>query len=106
MVHSADLVDGTLKINGFQWTILPTLGLCYHKGSVRWGVHGYNEDQVALVVPDSTDFGSQVPVILGTPTINWIINMIKESEIDELSVSLNGLRISHLAGISVKQSSP
>ena len=35
-------------------------------------------------------------VTLGTPNINWIINMIKESEIDESSASLNGLRISHL----------
>ena len=35
-------------------------------------------------------------VTLGTLTINHIINMIKESEIDELSASLNGLRISHL----------
>ena len=29
-------------------------------------------------------------------TINQIINVIKESKIDELSISLNGLRISHL----------
>ena len=35
-------------------------------------------------------------VALGTPTINQIINVIKESKIDELSTSLNGLRISHL----------
>ena len=30
------------------------------------------------------------------PTTNQIMNVIKESEIDELSVSLNGSRISHL----------
>ena len=34
--------------------------------------------------------------MLGTPTINWIINIIKESEINELSVSLNGLRMAQL----------
>ena len=54
------------------------------------GVQGCNEDQVALVIPDPTDFGSRVLVTLDTLTINEIINMIKESEIDELSVSLNG----------------
>ena len=37
-----------------------------------------------------------LPITLGTPTINWIINVIKESEIDELLVSLNGLRIAWL----------
>ena len=34
--------------------------------------------------------------MLGTPTINWIINIIKESEINELSASLNGLRMAQL----------
>ena len=60
------------------------------------GVKGYNKDQVALVIPDSTAFESRVLVTLGTPTINQIMSMIKESEIDELSISLNGLRISNL----------
>ena len=60
------------------------------------GVRGYDEDQVALVEPDSMTFGSWVPVILGTPTINRIINVIKEIEIDELSASLNGSRIAWL----------
>ena len=60
------------------------------------GVQGYDKDQVALVIPDSTLFGSRVPVTPGTPTINWIINMIKESEIDELWASLNGLRMAQL----------
>ena len=44
------------------------------------GVKGYDEDQVALVIPDSTTFGSRVPVTLDTPTINWIVNVIKESK--------------------------
>ena len=33
---------------------------------------------------------------LGIPAINQIINVIKESKIDDLSISLNGLRISYL----------
>ena len=37
-------------------------------------------------------FGTRVPGILGTPTINQIMNVIKDSEIDELPV----LRISCL----------
>ena len=55
-----------------------------------------HKDQVALVVPDSTIFGSWVPVTLDTSTINWIINVIKESEINELLGSLNGLRMAYL----------
>ena len=51
------------------------------------GVGGYREDQVFLVVPDASTFGSHVPVILGTSTIGRVINIIKESEMDELSTS-------------------
>ena len=91
----SNLVDGTLKINGFGGLFSQPLGYVIIRVLVE-GVKGYNEDQVAFVVPDLTTFGSRVLLTLGTPTINWIVNVIKESEIDELSVSLNGLRISHL----------
>ena len=33
------------------------------------GVQGYDEDQIALVIPDFSNFATRVPVILGTPTI-------------------------------------
>ena len=78
----SDLVNGTMGINGCLRSILSALGLHHHKGQAE-GVWGYNKDQVALVIPDSTIFGSQELVTLGTPTINWIINVIKKSEINE-----------------------
>ena len=33
------------------------------------GVWGYDEDQIALVIPDLSNFVARVPVILGMPTI-------------------------------------
>ena len=33
------------------------------------GVWGYNEDQIALVIPDLSNFLARVPVIVGMPTI-------------------------------------
>ena len=33
------------------------------------GVWGYDEDQIALVIPDFSKFAARVPVILGMPTI-------------------------------------
>ena len=33
------------------------------------GVQGYDEDQIALVILDLSNFVAQIPVILGTPTI-------------------------------------
>ena len=87
----SDLVDGTLKINRFRELFSWPLG--YVRVQVE-GVKGYDKDQVALVILDSTAIGARGLVILGMPTINQIVNVIKESKIDELSVSLNGLRIS------------
>ena len=49
------------------------------------GVQGYDEDQIALVILDLSDFAAQVPVILGTPMISHVRNMIKEKEIDTLA---------------------
>ena len=85
--HSVDvsplsgLSDSTLGINGFGGVFSWPLVYIIIRVQVE-GVQGHNEDQVVLVVPDSTGFGSQVPITLGTPTINQIINVIKESEID------------------------
>ena len=33
------------------------------------GVWGYDEDQIALIILDFSNFAVRVPVILGTPTI-------------------------------------
>ena len=33
------------------------------------GVQGYNEDQIALIIPDFSNLATRVPIILGTPTI-------------------------------------
>ena len=33
------------------------------------GVWGYDEDQIALVILDFSNFATRVPIILGTPTI-------------------------------------
>ena len=64
-----NLIDATLKINGFGGLFSPPLGYVIIRVQVE-GVKGYNEDQVFLLIPDLTPFRSRVPVILGTPTIN------------------------------------
>ena len=33
------------------------------------GVQGYDEGQIALVIPDLSNFAAQIPVILGKPNI-------------------------------------
>ena len=45
------------------------------------GIPSYYEEQVALVMPNETQLGLKVPVILGTPTIHRLYRQMKESEI-------------------------
>ena len=45
------------------------------------GIPSYYEEQVALVIPNVTQLGLKVPVILGTPTIHRQCCQMKESEI-------------------------
>ena len=47
-------------------------------------VEGYDEDQIAIVMDDPGM--TEWPVILGTPTLYRIMEVIKESEISELAV--------------------
>ena len=47
-------------------------------------VKGYDEDQVAIVLDDPEM--SECPVILGTPTLYHLMEVIKESEISKLAV--------------------
>ena len=42
----------------------------------------YDEDQVALIVEDPSLFSQRCPVILGTPTIFWAVQAMKESEMN------------------------
>ena len=48
------------------------------------GVPKYDEDQVAFVVDDNTTFSWLVPVVLGTPTINCIVAVMKESNLNNV----------------------
>ena len=63
-------------------------------------VQGYDEDQVTIVM-DDPDM-SECPVILGTPTIYHVMEVIKESEISKLAVPLASSRVSWLRVIQAR----
>ena len=45
-------------------------------------VAGYDEDVIFPVVPDRSNFGKRVPIMIGMCTLGQVINVIKESEMD------------------------
>ena len=59
-------------------------------------VQGYDKDQIALVIPDLSNFAAQIPVILETPTISHIVNVMKKTEIDALATPWANTREAHL----------
>ena len=63
------------------------------------GVQGYDEDQIALVTPDFSNFVTRAPIILGTPTIGQVINVMREAEMDALATPWANARAAHLLAV-------
>ena len=62
-------------------------------------VWGYDKDQIALVIPDLSNFAARIPVNLGTPTISPVVNVMKEAEVDVLVVVWAYARVAHLLSV-------
>ena len=70
-------------------TSIPISGIGGHTAALGYviiniqveGIPSYYEEQVALVIPNVTQLGLKVPVILGNPMIHWLCHQMKESEI-------------------------
>ena len=59
-------------------------------------VWGYDEDQIALVIPDFSNFATRFPIILGMPTIGQVVNIMREAEMDALAMPWANARVVHL----------
>ena len=47
-------------------------------------IPSYDENQVALVIRDGSEFSRRVPMIIGTATIDQVVQALKESELDTI----------------------
>ena len=64
------------------------------------GISGCSEDQVALMACSSAEFAHHVPIILGTPTMDWAIKTLKESKMNKLSTPWACVRKSTLLRVA------
>ena len=62
-------------------------------------VWGYDEDQIALIILDYSNFATRVPVILGTPNIGRVVNVMREVEMDSLAMPWAKARAVHLLAV-------
>ena len=90
-----DLVDYLLNLVGLGGKCTSLLGFVILHVQV-WEIMEYDEDVVFLVVPDESEFGWRVPLVIGTCTIGRIISVIRESEIDYLSMPWATARMAQL----------
>ena len=63
------------------------------------GVQGYDEDQIALIIPDFSNFATRVPIILWTHTIGQVVNVMGEAEMDTLAMPWANDRAAHLLAV-------
>ena len=59
------------------------------------GIPSYDEEQVALVVDDSSYFAWKVPVILGTLTLHRVVKCMKEFEMESAPPEWNNVRLGY-----------
>ena len=79
-----DLVDHTLNLIGLGGMRTRSLDFVILWVQVS-EIAGYGEDVVFLVVPDESEFSWCIPLVIETCMLGWIINVIKESELDRMS---------------------
>ena len=73
--------DRYIPLSGLGGKITEPLGYVILRVQIPY-VPSYDEDQVALVVSEDSNFLKRCQVILGTPTINRAVQAMKESEIE------------------------
>ena len=88
----ANLLGAKVTCIGLGNTYMRPLGYIVTRVQVD-RVQGYDEDQIALVIPDLSNFAARIPLILGTPTISHIINAMKEREMDALVMPWANARV-------------
>ena len=59
------------------------------------GIPSYDEEQVALVIEDSSSFSKKVPVLLRMPTLHRVIRSMKESEMEQLPMAWQQIKTAY-----------
>ena len=95
MLPLCDLVDHPLNLVGLGGTRTHPLSFVILRVQVK-EITSYDEDVVSLVVSDKSELSQHDPIMTGTCTLERIISVIKESEMDRLSTPWAMVRASHL----------
>ena len=59
------------------------------------GMPHWNEEQVTFILDNLSRFSARIPIILGTPTINRVIQTMKESDIHDAPTEWQAMRVAY-----------
>ena len=93
-----DLVDHPLHLVGLGGNWMWPLGFVILRVQVK-EITGYDEDVISLIVPNGSDFSKQVLLVIGTCMLGRMVNVIKENELDLLSLPWVVVHASRLLSI-------
>ena len=90
--HSLNLFQDHILLVGLGSGHVEPAGFTLMRVQIE-GMPHYDEQQVIFVLDDPSGFSTRIPVILGTPTINRVIQTMKESEIHEAPSEWQAARV-------------
>ena len=80
--HSLNLFRDRIPLVGLGGCQMEPLGFILMRVQIE-GIPHYNKQQVTFILDDPSGFSVRIPIILDTPTINRVIQTMKESEIHD-----------------------
>ena len=77
-----------------RWTYAEPLGFTLMRVQIE-GMPHYDEQQVIFVLDDPSPFSARIPVILGTPTINRVVQTMKETDMHNAPTEWQMARVAY-----------
>ena len=92
--HSLNPYGDHIPLVGLGGGQAEPLGFTLMKVQIE-GMPHYDEHQVLFILDDPSTFSTRIPVILGTPTINQVIQTMKETEMHNTPMEWQMARVAY-----------
>ena len=96
----SDVASGPINLVGMGGHTERPLGYCILRLQTS-DVAGYDEEMPFFVLPDDSKLGKKCPMVWGTSILRRVINVMRESELDQLSIPWATARTTHVMKGSV-----
>ena len=92
--HSLNPFQGRIPLVGLGGSQMEPTSFTLMRVQIE-GLPHYDKQQVVFILDDPSGFSARIPVILGTPTINRVVQTMKESEMHDAPMEWEAARVTH-----------